>query len=439
MIKILVAEDSSFFRRQIVRSLESTKFQIVEAENGRDALDLLLADSDIEIAIVDWNMPYLSGPEVCKQAKLLRTESFIYCILFTSQDDTGDVIQGMDSGADDFIAKSRSFEELHARIRAGRRIVELHQRLHQEKEQLQVTNRALLRTARELKEKEGKLAQKSRLESIGSLAAGIAHELNTPLQYIRDNTTFVVEEIRNLTALFTAYEDLKSHVSEEEKETVEKVKSLLDFEYLSQEIPLALEQTLKGVESVTKIVSSVREIARPNFGQYTNCNINDIIADVITVSRGEWKRVARMSLELDPGLPNISCSRTEVGQAILQLVTNAAEAIATSESIAGEIVVSTERKSDHIEIVVQDNGIGIDSSIQHQIFDPFFTTKKVGENLGQGLALTYATIVEHHGGTIQMESTPGSGARFSLTLPITSNSNALDGRSVESIDDILRQ
>ncbi|MCB0333276.1 MAG: response regulator, partial [Bdellovibrionales bacterium] len=157
MKNILVADDSSFFRSQVVKTLQTSGYQVTEAKDGQEALELLLLDPCIEIAIVDWNMPYLNGPEVCKQVRKLRPESYVYFILLTSQEGIEHLIEGMDSGADDYITKSQSLDEVHARLRAGSRIVDLHRSLHEEKERLSEANTALRETTKRLKEKEQEL------------------------------------------------------------------------------------------------------------------------------------------------------------------------------------------------------------------------------------------------------------------------------------------
>ncbi len=418
MNKVLIVEDSRFFRNAIKRTLTDFGYEVVEASDGQEGLELLMVDPEIEVAVVDWNMPRLAGPEFCQRAKILRQESFIYCILFTSENETRRLIEGIDAGADDYIVKSKDFDELHARIRAGLRIVQLQQKLQHEKEQLKETNETLQRTAYELKEKEMKLAQRSRLESIGSLAAGVAHEINTPVQFIRDNTLFVREELKNLSALYTAFEEVLTTLPEEQREHIEALKRLLDFDYLAVEIPLALEQTLNGVGSISNIVRSVKEISRPSADQYKSCDLNQVIRDAVAITRGEWKKRTRMKLDLDEELEEVFCSQVEVGQVIVQLISNASSAIKRSDKLCGEICISTLREHEGVRITVSDNGCGISGELKQRVFDPFFTTQDVGEGSGNGLALAYATIVDRHKGEIAFESTEGVGSSCWFTLPM---------------------
>jgi two-component system NtrC family sensor kinase len=272
------------------------------------------------------------------------------------------------------------------------------------------------------------LRQAQKLESVGQLAAGIAHEINTPIQYIGDNIRFIEESFMGLGKLIADYQKLASAVQSDSvtlelTEAVESSAKAADFEYLNQEIPLAVRQSLEGVARVTKIVNAMKEFSHPGQSVKVATDLNRAIDTAITVARGEWKYVAEVVTDFDATLPHVVCLPAEFNQVILNLLVNAAHAIAAtlknSEGPKGTITISTRHVDAFAEIRVADTGTGIPEAIRHRIFDPFFTTKGVGKGTGQGLAIAWAAIVDQHGGQLRVESTVGEGSTFIIRLPIT--------------------
>ncbi len=274
---------------------------------------------------------------------------------------------------------------------------------------------------------ESQLVQAQKLESIGQLAAGIAHEINTPIQYVGDNTRFLKEGYESLDRLVEKYQELAR--SSTEGRPVEGVLKILeqtveemDLEYLREEIPAAIDQSLDGVERVSKIVRAMKEFSHPNAEEKEPTNINKAIENTVTVARNEWKYVADLETDFDEALPLVPCLQGELNQVILNMVVNAAHAIAdvvrdnTEEK--GAIKVSTRKNGKWAEILIKDTGAGIPEEIRSKIFDPFFTTKEVGRGTGQGLNIAHSVIVEKHGGTIDVESEMGKGSCFTIRLPL---------------------
>jgi two-component system NtrC family sensor kinase len=280
----------------------------------------------------------------------------------------------------------------------------------------------------ELKVLEMQLGQAQKLEAIGQLAAGIAHEINTPIQYIGDNTRFLQDSFASMSSLLESYHCLlKATKSKSVRpEMVAEVDSAIDeadMEYLSEEIPLALQQSLEGVSRVAEIVRAMREFSHPGTEEKKAIDINRAIESTITVARNEWKYVAEMETDLDTDLPRVLCLPGEFNQAILNLLVNAAHAIVDvvgdGAGAKGRITVSTRRDGDWAEIRISDTGTGIPEEVRPRIFEPFFTTKDVGEGTGQGLAIAYNVVVEKHNGTITFETEVGKGTTFIIRLPIS--------------------
>ena len=273
---------------------------------------------------------------------------------------------------------------------------------------------------------EHQLLQAQKLESVGQLAAGIAHEINTPTQYIGDNVRFLKEAFHDLEGVRASYERLLAAAQNNavSGETVQEVMDRLqhaDANYLFEEIPKAIDQSLEGVTRVAKIVGAMKEFSHPGTKDKTQLDFNHAIECTLTVARNEWKYVAELETEFDPSLPRIACQPGEFNQVILNLIVNAAHAIADvvgkDGSKKGTIKVQTRNCKDWAEIRIHDTGTGIPDSVRARVFDPFFTTKEIGKGTGQGLAIARSVVVDKHGGTIHFETAEGRGTTFVIRLP----------------------
>src|SRR5262245_22163811 len=253
-------------------------------------------------------------------------------------------------------------------------------RLQQANEQLRAEAAARSRAEAELR-----LAQK--LESVGQLAAGLAHEINTPMQYILDNVTFLRDAYGDLKTLLDAYRKAVAAIDAEQTLAAEirGVERAVKLEQLAEDLQRAFEETFDGVRRVTEIVVSMKEFALVDENDKALHDLNKIIRNTLTVARNEYKYVAEVEAQLGE-LPPVSCHGGDVGQALLALVVNAAQAIASAgRRELGQIVITSRAEGDGVLISVGDNGVGIAAEIRDRIFDPFFTTKEVGRGRGQGL------------------------------------------------------
>jgi signal transduction histidine kinase len=285
---------------------------------------------------------------------------------------------------------------------------------------------------RERQQLEIQLRHTQKLESIGALAAGIAHEINTPTQYIGDNATFLGSVVPNLLACLQAQRqillDRQSGLvaPDREAELLSQIEQL-DLDYLAEELPKAIQQTLDGVARVAGIVGAMKEFSHPGREGKVPVDLNKVIQSTLIVSRNEWKYVATLETDLDPALPPVPCMQGEISHAILNLVVNAAHAIAEAHGTAlsdkpGIIRIATRQVGHEAEISIADTGTGMNELVREHIFEPFFTTKPVGKGTGQGLAIVHAVVVEKHGGRITLETQVGQGTTFRLFLPLESAS-----------------
>lgn len=276
---------------------------------------------------------------------------------------------------------------------------------------------------RKIQEEENIRAGK--LEAIGRLATGIAHEINTPTQYVGDNTQFLKDAFDDLLPLIDhcmkLLEAVKLNtVTDELIDWVEQAVIKADYEYLKTEIPMAIKQSQEGLDRVSSIVRAMKEFSHPGAAEKIPTDINQSISNTITISRNEWKYVADVITEFDENLPHIPCIPGEFNQAMLNIIINAAHAITDviHQGEKGQIIISTLQNNDTIEIRIKDTGKGIPQMIQPMIFEPFFTTKEAGKGTGQGLAITHNLIVKKLCGSIRFESELGKGTTFIIQLPI---------------------
>jgi PAS domain S-box-containing protein len=274
-----------------------------------------------------------------------------------------------------------------------------------------------------------------KLESIGQLAAGIAHEINTPMQYIGDNTKFLKDMVSNLSKYLHGIQDIFdsniSIISPQFKDKIEQLKTQYDIEYLLDELPRSIEQTESGISRVTNLIRAMKDFAHPGVKEKTYSNINQGIEVTAEISKNEWKYVADLELNLSGNLPLVYCLQDELNQVVLNMIINSSHAIeekiGKGNSNKGKITIETYQEDTSAVIVVSDTGAGIKESIISKIFDPFFTTKEVGKGTGQGLAIVHDLIVNKHGGTITVDSNPDTGTKFLIKLPIDLN----EGRNNE--------
>ena len=273
---------------------------------------------------------------------------------------------------------------------------------------------------------EQRSALNQKLESIGQLAAGIAHEINTPTQYVGDNTRFLREAFGDLNTLLDRYASLLEIAKTEDRlreaaAGVEKTVEEIDLEFLKEEVPKAIEQSLEGIERVGTIVLAMKRFSHPESGEKKAIDINAALENTITVTRNEWKYVADVKTDLGRSLPQVPCFPGDFNQVVLNVVVNAAHAIAAAEKDTkkkGLITISTVRHGNFVEIGIRDTGTGIPEDVRSKIFDPFFTTKEVGKGTGQGLAIAHDIIVKKHNGSIHFETEPGKGTKFIIRLPL---------------------
>lgn len=255
-----------------------------------------------------------------------------------------------------------------------------------------------------------RMAQK--LEAVGRLAAGVAHEINTPMQYVADNVTFLSDSVDDLARVIGAYRVDRTHGDATAAE--------VEVEYLLTELPKAMQRTRDGIRRVTDIVRAMKEFSHPSSDAHSPADLNKALETTLEIARSEYKHIATVELKAGP-LPLVACNIGELNQVFLNLLVNAAHAIEASgkDAAAGRIRIVTQHAGAELIITFEDNGCGIEPENLDKIFDPFFTTKEVGRGTGQGLAISRSIVVDRHGGGLDVHSIAGTGTRFTIRLPVT--------------------
>ena len=413
-MRILLIETDTSRRAHISERLSSFDAEIVAVSDVENVLE---ASEHHNFALLICGSTVLRDQCLEGVKSCLRSKSQ-YAICVVDPADTASRNDAFAQGFDDTIAIDCVDAELAAKIQHARNLGMLHERI----------------------------AQSQKLESIGELAAGIAHEINTPIQYVGDNTRFVRDACADMTAVLECCQRLVADIdagkaAESASESLRSAMDDADVEYLIEEIPSAITQTLEGVDRVANIVRAMKEFAHPGVSEMTLTDLSVAIGNTVMVARNEWKYVAELETDFDNRLPLVPCLPGEFNQVILNMIVNASHAIADalgeSPEKKGTITISTKATSGHAEIRVADSGSGISQENIGKIFTPFFTTKAAGKGTGQGLAIAHSVVVEKHGGTLSVESELGKGTTFVICIPLECRGVETDAASVSS--DALQQ
>ncbi len=397
--RLLIVDDAASIRNLLTRLLIPQGFEVESAENGQQALTLL-EQSSFDLVITDIAMPIMDGLALTQ--KIVGTLP-VDVIVMTGRIDEYSYDQVVSLGASDYIGKPFSAEEILLRVNRVLRERALRAeslRLQQEKEQA------------------------SRFEAIGQLAAGIAHEINTPIQYIGDNVQFIGDSFQDVLDLLDKVGALIRDAGVKSLEDgYRNAAETADLDFMIREIPVAVEQTREGVDRIKEIIKAMKNFSHPGQEAHAMADLNQCIEATVIISKNEWKYIADLEMDLDENLPEIRCNPGELNQAVLNLIVNACHAVEEkmtgNAGQKGRIGIRTRLRENGVEIEVEDTGCGIPDDVLDRIFDPFFTTKAIGKGTGQGLAITRSIVVKRHNGTIDVETWPGMGTRFVIRLPLS--------------------
>jgi len=418
------------------------EFEIDTASQGRDGMEMakkaMEEGNPYALAFVDMRMPPgWDGLETIHA--IWQFEAEIHTVICTAHSDHSwhDITEKLGTN-DRLLVIKKPFDAVEV-IQCAHAMCEkwrLQRSLKERMDQLEVDvaqRTAHLVEAKEHLEKEIEerarmeieLRHAQKLESVGQLAAGVAHEINTPIQFIGDSVNFLKEGFEDAMNLIATYQGAmndwehgKPH--SELKGKLDEAVEDADIEYVQENAPPAFDRTLEGVRRVAKIVRAMKEFAHPDTGGQQPANLNQAIETTLEVARSEYKLVADVETDLGE-LPDVTCQLGDINQVVLNLVVNATHAIADNQKDGerGRIRVATRLLNpETVEIQVEDSGGGIPEHVRGKIFDPFFTTKEVGRGTGQGLAISHSVVVEKHQGSLRFDTEVGKGTTFFIQLPV---------------------
>jgi len=266
------------------------------------------------------------------------------------------------------------------------------------------------------------LMQSQKLEAIGTLSGGIAHELNTPIQFIGDNLAFISSITTELVSILQLHKTAQNMVEAGVADNVcaeNAAKALADFDldYFCEELPAAINQSINGVKQMSEIIRAMKEFSYPTIKEKSAVDVNHALERASIVARNEWKYLATIEWDLENPPPIAYVNEGELNQVFINIIVNAAHAIKSAERSKGEIFISSMSREDKVLITITDNGTGIPEDIQDRIFDQFFTTKAVGKGTGQGLSLCHEFVVKRNDGKISFGTQKDCGTNFIIELP----------------------
>ncbi len=426
---ILIVDDTPINIKVLQRILQRAGFQVFVAEDGASAL-CKVAQMAPDLILLDILMPGINGFETCKRLKTSPLSQDIPVIFMTSLTHKIDRMKGFEVGAVDYITRPFCNEEVLARVTVHVELYQLTKNLEQRvTERTKELSQALVernQALQELKEAQTQLVQGEKMSSLGQMVAGIAHEINNPINFIHANLHHAHSYIQNLLELLNLYQ-LHTHKPNPE---ITAYSQEIDLEYLQQDLPSLLASMHSGTERIQEIISSLGNFARLNEAKWKAVDLHQGIDNTLMFLGSRLQATAtRPEIEIRKqygNLPQVECYAGQINQVFMNLLVNAIDAIELKiqgqEKFSPCICIETEfdAKDNEIAIQIQDNGQGIPLEVQTKIFDHFFTTKPVGQGKGLGLAISYEIIVQQHRGKLVCDSAPGQGAKFVIKLPFSS-------------------
>jgi len=429
-MKILIAEDDAANRRLLEVTLTRWNYEVALARDGDEAWGLLEADPDLTLAILDWMMPGLDGPDVCRRVRAQQEQRreangdsapapYRYLLLLTSKDQRGDVVTGLEAGADDYLIKPFDPHELQGRLRAGRRVLDLQDALLRSLTERERAEEQLRSQHETLKQAQSQMVQTEKLAGLGQMVAGVAHEINNPLAFVTNNLAVLERDLQALGDLLTLYAEGEPALATARPDLHARIRDLserIDLAYTLPNLQGLLDRSREGLRRLEQIVRDLRDFARLDESERQAVELNAGIVSTLNIIAGRAKhKQVRLESRLAPGLPLVTCYPAKINQVVMNLVANAIDACAAGDTVT--VVTRALPADEGVEIEVADTGEGMTNEVRERIFDPFFTTKPVGEGTGLGLSISYG-IVRDHGGAIEVTSEPGQGTRFVVRLPL---------------------